>query len=135
MIRLSMVSISILIALVVAVPAITQEEMTQEKSGGTQSGGGGEVLGTVVRGNTTIVFEPADTRDIDTGQLRTWGEFAERHPKIANALAYKPSLIDDGAYLKKHPALEAFFQAHPDVKGAMTENSGNFVAIPPWPGE
>ena len=132
MIRLSMASISIFIAVVVAIPAMMQEQ----KSGATQSGGGGEVLGTVVRGNATIVFGPAaDTRDIDMGRLRTWGEFAERHPKVANALAHKPSLIDDGAYLKKHPDLEVFFQAHPDIKGAMKENSGNFVAIPPRSGE
>jgi hypothetical protein len=81
MIRLSMASISILIALVVAIPAMAQEEMAQEKSGVAQSGGGGEVLGTVVRGNTTIVFEPADTRDIDTGQLRTWGSSLKGTPR------------------------------------------------------
>ncbi len=36
-------------------------------------------LGVVQSGNTTIVFAPADSRDIDIARLRTWGEFADAH--------------------------------------------------------
>jgi hypothetical protein len=93
------------------------------------------VLGSVVKGNTTIIFEAANPSDIDMQRLQTWGEFANSHPRIASALAYKPSLISDASYLSKHPELSAFFQAHPDIRDAMVENSGNFVAIPPRPGE
>jgi hypothetical protein len=92
-------------------------------------------LGVVQSGNTTIIFAPADSRDIDTARLRTWEEFADTHSGIARALAYKPSLINDPHYLKGHPDLDAFFQAHPDIKSAMANNPGNFTAIPPRPGE
>jgi len=89
----------------------------------------------VTNGNTTIFFEPAGTQGLDAARLRTWGEFAEAHPGIAKSLAYKSSLMDNDAYLAKHPALGAFFEAHPDIKEAMAENPGNFVAIAPRPGE
>jgi len=45
------------------------------------------------------------------------------------------ALINDDAYAKKHPALGAFFSAHPDIREAMAANPGNYVAIPPRPGE
>jgi hypothetical protein len=89
----------------------------------------------VTSGNTTIFFEPAGAQGIDAARLKTWGEFAEEHPGIAKSLAYNSSLMDNDAYLAKHPALGEFFEAHPDIKEAMAENPGNFVAIPPRPGE
>jgi hypothetical protein len=95
----------------------------------------GETLGTVVNGNTTIEFRAADTSDLDLAKLRAWSDFGAQHPNIARELAYKPSLINSESYLKKHPELESFFSAHPDIKMEMAENPGNYVAIPPRPGE
>jgi hypothetical protein len=97
--------------------------------------GSGQVLGTWSQGNTTIVFESADTRDIHMGRLRTWDDFAAEHSEIARAIAYKPWLINDAGYLRRHPELSAFFQAHPRIREAMMEDVGNFAAIPPRPGE
>ena len=122
--RSMMAIISILVTLAFALPAMAQDE----NSGAAQPG-------TVVQGNRTIVFAPAGTSNIDTSRLRTWGEFAEAHPKIAKALAYNSSLMNDRGYLSKHPELDAFFRAHPDIKDAMAENPGNYVAIQPRPGE
>ena len=115
-----------------AFPTIAQEP-TSPASDRTATGD--EVLGTVVHGNTTIVFESAGTHGLDSSRLLKWDQFAEQHLKIATALAYKPSLINDSGYLSKHPELATFFQAHPDIKDAMEENPGNFAAIPPRPGE
>jgi len=95
----------------------------------------GRPLGTVVSGNTTVVFMAADTSDLDMQKLQTWSEFAGQHPNIARTLAYKPSLITDDAYANKHPELREFFSAHPEIREAMAENPGNYVAIPPRPGE
>jgi hypothetical protein len=95
----------------------------------------GKTLGTVINGNTTTEFKAADSRDIDTQKLKTWNDFASQHPKVARELAYKPKLINDDGYLKKRPALEAFFSAHPDIRQAMEENPGNYNAISPRPGE
>ncbi len=94
-----------------------------------------EPVSAVQSGNTTIVFAPADNRDIDTARLQTWQEFADTHAGIERALAYNPSLINDARYLRKHPDLNAFFQQHPDIKIAMADDPGNFAAIPPRPGE
>jgi hypothetical protein len=94
-----------------------------------------KTLGTVVDGNTTIEFKAADTGDIDMQKLKTWNDFASQHPKIAKDLAYKPELINDDGYVKKHPELASFFSEHPDLREAMAENPGNYNAIPPRPGE
>jgi hypothetical protein len=95
----------------------------------------GKTMGTVVNGNTTTVFKAADSRDIDTHKLKTWNDFASQHTKVASELAHNPALINDDAYAKKHPQLGAFFSAHPEVRQSMAENPGNYVAIPPRPGE
>jgi hypothetical protein len=94
-----------------------------------------KTLATVVNGNTTTEFKAADSRDIDVAKLKTWNDFAANHQKVAKELAYKPSLINDDAYAKNHPELGDFFSAHPDIREAMAQNPGNFVAIPPRPGE
>jgi hypothetical protein len=96
---------------------------------------GGGVLGSVTRGNTTVVFEAANPSDIDTKLLMTWQVFAEEHPTIASALAYKPELMNDPRYLNKHPELNDFLQTHPEVRDAMAADPGNFNAIPPRRGE
>jgi len=91
----------------------------------------GKVLGVVENGNTQIVFQAADTSDIDMAKLQTWSSFASQHPDIAHTLAYHPSLINNDGYVKKHPELAEFFSAHPDIREAMAEDPGNYVAIPP----
>jgi len=126
-----MAAISILATIAFAVPAIAQDG----NPNAGQADSSAPELGRVVQGDKTIVFAPADSRDIDASRLRTWNEFAEGHPKVAKALAYNSSLMNDSAYLSKHPALDAFFQAHPDIKEAMAQNPGDFVAIQPRPGE
>ncbi len=118
--RISTLLIAVALPVAFAAPAIGQE---------------GKTLGTVVNGNTTTTFKAADTRDIDTQKLKTWNAFAEKHPKVASEFARNSALINDDAYAKKHPQLGAFFSAHPDIREAMTKNPGNYVAIPPRPGE
>jgi hypothetical protein len=95
----------------------------------------GKTMGTVVNGNTTTVFKAAGNRGIDTEKLKTWNDFASRHPSVASELAHNPALINDDGYAKEHPKLGVFFAAHPDIREAMTANPGNYVAIPPRPGE
>jgi len=115
--------------------ATTTESTTTEESASAADEDGAPVLGSAVNGNTTIVFKAADTRDIHLSRLQTWDDFAVAHPGIASTLAYKPWLMNDPGYLRRHPALDAFFQAHPDMKMEMAANPGNFNAIPPRPGE
>jgi len=127
---------AVLIAVgLVCSPALRGIAQEGTPSAAIQPEGGVEVLGTVVRGNTTIIFQAAGTHGLDLNRLRTWSQFAEEHPQIETALAYKPSLINDPGYLTKHPELATFFQTHPDIKDAIKEKPGNFAAIPPRPGE
>jgi hypothetical protein len=118
--RTSTLLIAVALPVAFAAPSIAQE---------------GNTMGTVVNGNTTTVFKAADSRDIDTHKLKTWNDFASGHPKVASELAHNPALINDDGYAKKHPQLSAFFSAHPDIRQAMAANPGNYVAIPPRPGE
>lgn len=118
--RISTLLIAAVAPVALAIPSLAQE---------------GRTLGTVVNGNTTTVFKAADTSDIDMQKLQTWGGFASEHPDVARELAYKPSLINNDSYAQKHPELSEFFSAHPDIREAMAEDPGNFVAIPPRPGE
>ncbi len=90
---------------------------------------------TINRGNATIVFEPAGNNNIDTAHYQVWNDFASAHPEIARAIAYRPKVVDDPAFLRKHPALATFYQQHPEVRDALIANPGNFEAIPPRPGE
>jgi hypothetical protein len=107
----------------------------QESMPSSEESANGKVLGSVTQGNTTVVFEAANSSDIQTQALATWDDFAAEHPAIYHALAYKPSLMDDPGYLSKHPELSTFFQVHPEVRDAMAADPGNFAAIPPRPGE
>ncbi len=94
------------IVLAVAMGALlTVPIMAQESEAG-----GGKVLGTVVRDNTTIAFEAANARDLSIKQLETWSQFAQQHPKVARQLGVKPSLLESAAYLKKHPELAKLFK-------------------------
>lgn len=117
---ISTLLIAVALPVAFAIPSIAQE---------------GKTLGTVVNGNTTTVFKAAGNRGIDTQKLKTWNDFASGHPKVASDLAHNPALINDDGYAKKHPQLGAFFSAHPDIREAMVANPGNYVAIPPRPGE
>jgi hypothetical protein len=87
-----------------------------------------QALGTVKEGNTTIEFQSASANPAGMEPIKVWSEFAAQHPYVARDLGNKPSRIKDAAYLKKHPELASFFEQHPDVRDAMADNPGNFVA-------
>jgi len=118
--RLSTLVIAAALPLAFAATALAQEAKT---------------LGVVDNGRTQIIFQAANTSDLDLQKLETWSSFASQHPDIARELAYKPSLINNDSYTQKHPELSQFFSAHPDIREAMAENPGNYNAIPPRPGE
>ncbi len=89
------------------------------------------VTGTVVEGNTTMVFKTANNRDLHTKSLQHWTTFAQEHPQIARQLANQPALLSDEGYLGKHPELGQLFDANPGLLAEMKADPGNFNAIPP----
>jgi len=100
-----------------------------------ESGSQPQVNGTVVRGNTTIVFEAANTSDLPMDLYKIWGEFEKSHPDIEHDLAYNPKQLDDANYLHKHPDFAKLLDENPELFKEMRRNPGNFAAIPPRPGE
>jgi hypothetical protein len=86
--------------------------------------------GTVVEGNTTMVFKTADQRDLHTQSLKRWTAFAQGHPQIARQLANQPALLSDAGYLRKHPDLGQLFDDNPGLLAEMKADPGNFNAIP-----
>jgi hypothetical protein len=105
-----------------AAPALAQNADTAQPAQG-------QVLGTVQNGNLTIVFEAANSSDINVGMYQAWDEFAQANTKIARQLTRHPSLLSDDNYLRRHPELAGFFGQHPDVKSAMIANPGNFLPV------
>jgi hypothetical protein len=85
-------------------------------------------LGTVVKGDRTIVFEPAKLNESSDIQLRTWSQWALEHAQISRELGNRPALARNAAYLKKHPELQVFLATHPDIRQGIITNPGNFVA-------
>jgi hypothetical protein len=119
--RIAIMASAAALVFATALPVIAQEADSQPAADN------GKVLGTVVNGNRTTVFEAAGTKTVDMNSLKTWSDFAASHPDVARSLGAKPSRISDEAYLAKHPDLAAFFTAHPDIRDAMIANPGNFV--------
>jgi hypothetical protein len=46
----------------------------------------------------------------------TFARFLDSHPEIADDVASDPRFLKDDTYLREHPELQAFFEAHPLVK-------------------
>jgi hypothetical protein len=89
------------------------------------------VNGTVVQGNTTMVFDKANQSDLHMKSLKQWTIFAQAHPKVARQLADKPTLLSDAGYLGKHPALGRLFDDNPGLLAEMKQDPGNFNANQP----
>jgi len=115
----------LLMSLAVALSMMTGVVFAQTGSGTSR------VNGVAVNGNTTTVFEATNDSDLQTHLLTQWNGFAQRHQKIAHQLGDKPALIDDAAYLRKHPELAKLFDDNPDLLSAMRRDPGNFVANQP----
>jgi hypothetical protein len=101
------------IAALVAVPA-----MAQEASSG--------VTGVVQEGNTTLVFERGNA-GLKLDQLSAFNKVTETDPSLASALAKKPSLVDDDAFVAKHPALAQYLQQFPGARADIRDNPGNYL--------
>jgi hypothetical protein len=95
------------------------------------AGGTSRVNGVVVNGNTTTVFQAANTSDLQMDSLTRWSSFAQQHPKVASQLDNKPMLINDAGYLRQHPELEQLLANHPEMLAQMKRDPGNFFASQP----
>lgn len=97
-------------------PALAQKQPSDQSN----------VTGTVVQGNTTIVFERGG-QDLHLQELRDFGQIAQANPQIANAIARKPSCVNDEDFVSKYPALQQFLNQYPSAREDIASNPGDFV--------
>jgi hypothetical protein len=71
--------------------------------------------------------ERGNDRDVTGTELHNFDEFLDSHASIAQDLKKNPSLVDDAAYLQKHPDLRGFLQSHPNTREELKENPRYFM--------
>jgi hypothetical protein len=77
-----------------------------------------------VPGQTT---KPARDNDTTRQELSQFDQFLDRHPEIAEQLRKNPSLVNDQAFLKNHPALQTYLQDHTGIREEIKENPDAFM--------
>lgn len=65
--------------------------------------------------------------DITRQEVAAFDRFLDQHPAIDRELRQNPSLVNDPAYLQRHPELGEFLQNHPRVREELRENPRQFM--------
>ena len=73
--------------------------------------------------------EDAGDRDTTRRQLASFDQFLDNHREIAEQLHRDPALVDSQQFLKDHPELQAYLQAHPGVREEVQENPNAFMSM------
>ncbi|HLI81131.1 MAG TPA: hypothetical protein VKV03_14185, partial [Candidatus Binataceae bacterium] len=77
---------------------------------------------------TDIEFQPAATaNDLNVGMLRDFESVKQEDRSVATEIARNPNIVENGVYVAKHPALQAFLEKYPDARNEIIESPGNFV--------
>jgi hypothetical protein len=65
--------------------------------------------------------------DANRRELDNFNHFLDGHVEIGEQLRKDPSLVDNGQFVKNHPALQTYLQDHPGVREAIRENPNGFM--------
>src|SRR5919201_6491093 len=65
--------------------------------------------------------------EISQSELRNWDAYLDKHQDVRADLSKNPNLIDDPAYLGKHPHLRDFLEHHPNTREGLKENPKLFM--------
>jgi uncharacterized protein YlxP (DUF503 family) len=68
----------------------------------------------------------AESKDITKSELRNWDDYLDKHPDVQRDLSKNPKLIDDPAYVNKHPHLKEYLEKHPNTREQLAENPQMF---------
>ena len=71
--------------------------------------------------------EDARDNDIARGHMASFGEFLGGHSDVARQVSKDPSLVKNDDFMKSHPDLQAFVNAHPGMREEMKQNPQSFV--------
>jgi hypothetical protein len=66
-------------------------------------------------------------RDISREELAHFDQFLDSHREIAEQLRKDPSLVDNGEFVKNHPALQTYLQDHPGVREELKQDPNAFM--------
>jgi hypothetical protein len=65
--------------------------------------------------------------DANRRELDNFNHFLDGHVEIGEQLRKDPSLVDNGQFVKNHPALQTYLQDHPGVREAIKEDPNGFM--------
>ncbi len=88
---------------------------------------GSALAQTQVKSTGGTTPSPVQDKDITRPELRNFDRFLDEHPNVTKELNNNPSLINNPAWLSKHPQLQTFLKNHPGVREEMKENPGRFM--------
>jgi hypothetical protein len=91
-----------------------------------QDSSSAKILGVVQNGNRTIIFERSNV-NLNLDQLSAFGQVTASDPALASKLARNPSLVNDEGFVNKYPALQQFFEEHPNAREDIVANPGNYL--------
>jgi hypothetical protein len=74
-----------------------------------------------------IITSEMSTANLPMDELSAFGQLAAANPKMARGLSANPRLANSKSFLKRNPALGAFFTKYPGSKERFEENPGNYL--------
>jgi hypothetical protein len=74
-----------------------------------------------------VTSEGAPASDLPLADYQAFDQFAIAHPEIISTLGHRPQLIEDQAYLAKHPELRDFLSSHAELRDALIKDPGDFI--------
>ena len=68
-------------------------------------------------------------RDVNREEVGRFNQFLDKHREIAEQLRKDPSLVDNGEFVKNHPALQTYLQDHPELRSELKQNPNGFMQL------
>lgn len=64
---------------------------------------------------------------INRGELARFdNQYLDKHPKVARQLNRNPRLVDNSAYMRKHPQLARYLKNHPAIRQNIRQHPNAF---------
>lgn len=74
-----------------------------------------------------ITVEGAPSSDLPLADYQAFDRFAMDHPEIISDLAHDSRLLENTAYLAKHPSLRDFLATHVELRDNLISDPGDFI--------
>ncbi len=75
--------------------------------------------------NAPALVQP--TRKEHRRELRSFGRYLDRHPKLARQLQHDPTLANNPAFLAKHSGFQKYLNAHPQITARLQQDPQAFM--------